>query len=300
MTTTLTPPATSGTDAPMIREMRPDDAGEAARILFEAFAGIHDRHAFPRDFPTPAAAEGLVTAFAAHPEIWGVVAERDGRIVGSNFLDERSEVRGVGPITVDPAEQATGIGRRLMAAVLDRAGEGARVRLQQDAFNTGTLALYQRLGFAVREPMALLAGTPAPQTTRDVRVRPMEQADLAGARDLALRVLGYERTRELADALAAGLGPVVAVRDRRVVAAASSLTVWPAAFGVAERDEDMRALIAGGTPAGTPVALLLPTRQEGLFRWCLEAGLRVVKPMTYMSVGEYRAPRGAWFPSVLA
>ena len=31
----------------------------------------------------------------------------------------------------------------------------------------------------------------------------------------------------------------------------------------------------------------------------LAAGLRVVKPMTYMSVGEYSEPKGCWIPSVL-
>jgi hypothetical protein len=39
-----------------------------------------------------------------------VVAEIDGRVVGSNFLDERGPVRGVGPITVDPAAQGRGSG----------------------------------------------------------------------------------------------------------------------------------------------------------------------------------------------
>jgi hypothetical protein len=27
--------------------------------------------------------------------------------------------------------------------------------------------------------------------------------------------------------------------------------------------------------------------------------LRVVKPMTYMTIGEYREPVGCWIPSVL-
>jgi hypothetical protein len=48
-----------------------------------------------------------------------------------------------------------------------------------------------------------------------------------------------------------------------------------------------------------PLGLLLPIRQAGLFRWCLEAKLRPVKPMVLMSTGEYREPQGAWFPSVL-
>jgi hypothetical protein len=36
-----------------------------------------------------------------------------------------------------------------------------------------------------------------------------------------------------------------------------------------------------------------------LFRWCLDNGLRVVEPMTLMSVGLYNEPVGAFFPSVL-
>ena len=39
------------------------------------------------------------------PEFHSVVAEIDGRIVGSNFLDERNTIAGIGPITVDPAGQ---------------------------------------------------------------------------------------------------------------------------------------------------------------------------------------------------
>ena len=47
-----------------------------------------------------------------------------------------------------------------------------------------------------------------------------------------------------------------------------------------------------------PLDLLLPIRQASLFRWCLAHGMRVVKPMTLMTTGAYRKPRGSWFPSV--
>ena len=57
----------------------------------------------------------------AHPRFYSVVAEAKGRIVGSNFLDERSRIAGVGPITVDPTGQNRGVGGRLMQDVLDRA-----------------------------------------------------------------------------------------------------------------------------------------------------------------------------------
>ena len=63
----------------------------------------------------------------------------------------------------------------------------------------------------------------------------------------------------------------------------------------------MSALIAGAVaPGGPPASFLLPLHQHELLRWCLTAGLRVVKPMNYMAAGRYRRPQGAWIPSVLA
>jgi hypothetical protein len=43
------------------------------------------------------------------PGFYGVVAERDARIIGSNFLDERGTIAGIGPITVDPDVQNQGV-----------------------------------------------------------------------------------------------------------------------------------------------------------------------------------------------
>jgi len=54
----------------------------------------------------------LATAFITEPSVFGVVAEKDGKVVGSNFLSEGDPIRGVGPITVDPSVQGTGAGRR--------------------------------------------------------------------------------------------------------------------------------------------------------------------------------------------
>ncbi len=78
----------------------------------------------------------------SHPSFYAVVAELDGRIVGSNFLDERSTIAGLGPITVDPSVQNKRIGRDLMEALLDRAAKRALpgVRLVQAAYHTRSLA----------------------------------------------------------------------------------------------------------------------------------------------------------------
>ena len=43
----------------------------------------------------------------------------------------------------------------------------------------------------------------------------------------------------------------------------------------------------------------LDRMRAGLLRWCLEEGLRLQKPMNLMAVGDYREPRGSWFPSVV-
>jgi predicted N-acetyltransferase YhbS len=103
-----------------IRPIATADTETCGRILFEAFKRFHDQHRFPRDFQTLEDAVQLTGRFIDHPAIFGVVAEEDGRVVGSNFLDERNSIRGVGPITVAPDVQARGVGRQLMEAVVAR------------------------------------------------------------------------------------------------------------------------------------------------------------------------------------
>jgi hypothetical protein len=42
----------------------------------------------------------------------------------------------------------------------------------------------------------------------------------------------------------------------------------------------------------------VPTRNAAQLRWCLEQGLRIVQPLTLMSMGRYQEPRGAWLASI--
>jgi hypothetical protein len=90
------------------------DAAACGTICYEAFKAICTAHNFPPDFPSPEVASGLLSMLLAHPGFYSVAAEGKGRIIGSNFLDERSCVAGVGPITVDPTGQNRGAGGRLM------------------------------------------------------------------------------------------------------------------------------------------------------------------------------------------
>lgn len=281
-----------------LRPATPADARECGRIIYEAFKGIAERHDFRPDFESAEAATQLAEAFIANPAAYGVVAESGGRVVGSNFLWEHNPVRAVGPVTVDPHTQARGVGRELMRAVIERGRGAAGVRLVQDTFNLASLSLYASLGFDVREPLVEVEGTPTAGPSAGYEVRPLTDEDLGACEDLCKRVHGFERTNEL-KATPPLVTPVVAVRGGRVVAYASGPTFWALNHAVAETDEDMQALLAGASSlAAAPLSFILPVRQAGLFRWCLRSGLRVVKPMNLMSMGEYQEPRGCHLPSV--
>jgi hypothetical protein len=168
----------------------------------------------------------------------------------------------------------------------------------QDAFNMRSLSLYASLGFDVKESAAVISGKPRSGPVRGVDVRPLEEGDLDECEALCKKVHGVERTNELRDAIQA-FAPFVAVRAGRITAYASSVTFWPLNHGVAESEGDMTALLQGAAPAvEEPLAFLVPLR-SGLLRWCLEEGLRLQKPMNLMAVGDYREPRGSWFPSVI-
>jgi len=282
-----------------LRPAAPGDAGECGRIIYEAFKGISGRHGFRPDFPSAEVATGLVSGFIADPSVFGVVAEGGGRVVGSNFISEWDPIRGVGPITVDTGVQARGTGRRLMEAVIERGRAAAGVRLVQDTYNTASLSLYASLGFDVKEPLALLEGGVAAGGPAGFEVRRMREEDLGGVNDLCRRVHGFDRAGEL-KSLWPMLSPFVAVRGGRVTAYASAPNSWALGHAVAEGDEEMRALLAGASAqGGAPLSFLLPTRQAALFRWCLSQGLRVVKTMTLMAMGEYVEPRGSFVTSVL-
>lgn len=89
---------------------------------------------------------------------------------------------------------------------------------------------------------------------------------------------------------------MVVEREGRITGYASDLAFF--GHSTAETNVDMQALIASAESFGGP-GILVPTRNSALFRWCLENGLRVVQPMTLMSMGLYNEPAGAWLPSIL-
>jgi predicted N-acetyltransferase YhbS len=282
---------------PNIRRAQPADAEVCGRICYQAFTTLNKKFNFPPDFPSPEVAQGVISSMFGDPGFFCVVAEEDGKILGSNCMDERSAIAGIGPITVDPAAQNMTVGRQLMMAAMDRAAERrfAGVRLVQAAFHSRSMALYAKLGFDIREPLVVMQGPAIGEIPSGYVVRPAIAGDIAACDALCQRVHGHDRSGELADDTKEGTARVVE-RDGRVVAYASGVGFF--GHAVAENNSDLEALL-GGVDAFAGPGILVPARNTDLFHWCLSRGLRIVEPMTLMTVGLYNEPAGAYLPSIM-
>jgi predicted N-acetyltransferase YhbS len=279
--------------------LRPGTAADAAAcgaVCYEAFRAICTAHNFPPDFPSPQVASEILSVALAHPGFYSVVAEDKGQIVGSNFLDERSRIAGVGPITVDPTTQNRGLGLRLMQDVLDRAArqQTSGVRLLQAGYHSRSLCLYTKLGFRTREPISTLQGKPLGQKFPGYEVRPATTTDVAACNRICFQVHGFDRAGELRDAIEQRRASVV-----EHLGCITGYTTGIAFFShtVAETNRDLTALISAAPEFGGP-GFLLPTRNHAVFKWCLEAGLKLVFQMTLMTIGLYNEPTAAYMPSI--
>ncbi|MGD8339934.1 MAG: GNAT family N-acetyltransferase [Gammaproteobacteria bacterium] len=280
-----------------LREARSSDARVLGPICYEAFRSVCERHAFPPDFPNSEVPTGLFEHVIPRKDIYTVVAEMDGRIVGSNVLWENGEIAGVGPITVDPGVQGNSVGRMLMDDVLSRAKASGfdGVRLVQVPFNNLTMALYTKLGFDVKEPLSVMHGPTLKSSMPGFHVRSATSDDLERCDALCRQVHGHDRHGDLDDAIQQGTATVVE-RDGRITGYASSVGFFGHAVG--ETNEDIKALISNAEEFTGP-GFHIPSRNADLMRWCLSNGFRIRQPMTLMSIGPYQEPEGAFVPSVI-
>jgi predicted N-acetyltransferase YhbS len=277
-----------------LRPINQADVDACGVIVYKAFAAFATRTGLSPSFPTIEIATTLVRNLTDDAATFGVVAERDGKVIGSNFLTMGDRIGGVGPVTVSPSIQGSGVGRRLMQAVISQGRELDGIRLVQDSANILTVSLYAALGFEVKEPLLAIAGTPR-EIWWDCQVRPLGAQDVAACNELCTRIHGFNRAYDVDNAQE----PFVAIRDGRVTGYLTSATLWQSSHGVAETEQDMQALLSGSSAAtGKPVALLLPTRQASLLRWCLSNSFKALRPMTLMAMGAYNKPGGVWFPSL--
>jgi predicted N-acetyltransferase YhbS len=273
------------------------DANACGEICYNAFKHIAGQHNFPPDFPTPESAIGLMNFIFSVGSVYSVVAESEGRIVGSNFLWEDILIAGVGPITVDPDIQNNSIGRKLMEVALQRVDEQklGGVRLVQAAYHNRSMSLYSKLGFDVREPLSQMQGNALGISLADYNVRPAKESDIDSCNQLCLKVHGHTRGNELLGAVKTGTATIVE-NEGRITGYATQVGFF--GHAVAESNNDLKAII-GASANFSGAGFLLPSRNAEMMRWCLNNGLRIVQPMTLMSKGFYKEPGGAFLPSVL-
>ena len=282
--------------APTIRQATPQDSDDCGRIFYDAFESIATRHNLPIEPASREFTRFLVGEMLANDGFAALVADRDGQVLGSAFVDERAVIAGIGPVTVDPAAQDAGVGRALMEAVLQRERDrgAVGVRLVQTTYHYRSLALYTNLGFVVREPLSVIQGTPPVLSIPGLDVRPAREHDLASCNELCARVHGHDRGGELRDAITAGTAHVVEHPEGICGYATGFGYGWHA---VAETNEQLIALISSAQ-AFMGLGILVPTRNTQVLRWCLANGLKIVQQSTLMTIGLHNTPSGAWLPSI--
>ena len=277
------------------------DAERLGTICFEAFRQEQERHGLLPDWPSPAVAQQALALLIADPHVVAVKATVDGVPAGSYFLSHHDGWGGIGPVSVDPAHQGQGIGRALMAAVIGAAdGRGmSHLRLQQDAANLASLALYASLGFTFQEATVVMEAQPfLSHGAAGPGVRPATSADLDAIDRLSQRHLQISRRHEVAAALAHGFVTLVSEDGDGL---GGYFIAGRRGHGVAVNEETMLALIdaAAQRLAPAPVRFLCPLREAALFRHLLAADSRAGKVMTLLTRGEYATPKPVWLPSVL-
>lgn len=266
-----------------LRELRPDEWDTVAELIHASTNDWYRRNLNRSIFPPddPSSCRIFPETYEALDPGCCLVAEEDGRLVGSCFYHPRETHISLGIMNAHPEFAGRGVARALLEEILRRAGEKP-VRLVSSAMNLDSYSLYTRAGFVpveLYQDLALPAGTPLPDpppgtglvrnaTADDVeRIVALEDSisGIRRARDFAfflenaqrcwhLSVL--EREGELQGFLASGpsmLGPG-AMRDE-----ATALALIHAALTRKHRDE--------------PV-FLLPARFGTLVRTLYQWGAR--------------------------
>ena len=276
-----------------IRPGTSDDAAACGQLLNETFGHLADSHGFEREFGSAQVAASWVAEILDHPSFCSWMAESGGRLVGCNFLDERTEFSGLGPVAISPASQNRGLGARLMEAAHTRARErgASGIRLVQDGYNVVSLALYAKMGFVVREPLVVMSGSPLGGAT----ARPAADVDIDACAALCKEVLGYDRSVEIREAASSGIARVV---ERQGRLAGYTTGLGYEGHTVARSWTDVQDLIAGSDAIGSP-GFLVSTRNSEMLAWCLSHGFRIRHPVNLMTFGAYAEPNGVFLPTVL-
>lgn len=282
-----------------IRPVGQNDIESCGRIGYKAHKSVSTAHGYPPEQPTEEFGIGLIKMLVGNPNTWGVLAEREGTIVGSIFLHKfpPSPVAVIGPLTVHPSAEG-GVGRALMEAALAKARERRQdqVRLVQSPSHIRSFVLYTKTGFSLREPLFLIQGQPLKGNAAKYGNIRLVQADtdVAQCNDLCKSVHGFSREMELRQAIEQGTASIVE-RDGKVTGYSAGIGLF--GHSVAKSNEDLKALIANASAILGP-GFFVPGRNHELIKWLFENGFRIAWPANLMTLGQYQEPTSPFLPSL--
>jgi predicted N-acetyltransferase YhbS len=282
-----------------IRPVGQDDVESCGKIGYEAHRGVSSAHGYPSEQPSEEFGVGLIKMLVSNPNTLGVLAERDGKILGSIFLHKfpPSPVAVIGPLTVHPSAEG-GVGRALMDAALRQVRERKQdqVRLVQSPSHIRSFVLYTKTGFALREPLFLMQGQPLKNGAAkygNVRVV-QNDTDVASCNEICKSVHGFSREMELRQAKDQGVATVV---ERNGVVTGYAAGIGLFGHAVAKSTEDLKALIANASAILGP-GFFVPARNHELMNWLFENGFRIAWPANLMTLGPYQEPSSPFLPSL--
>ncbi len=284
-----------------IRPIEQDDANICGKIAYEAHKTISSAHGYPSEQPSEEFGIGLIRSLLDNPNSWGVLAERQGKTLGSIFLHKfpPSPVAVIGPLTVHPSAERHGVGRLLMDTALAHARKQNhdQIRLVQSPSHIRSFVLYTKSGFTLREPLFLIQGHPLKGgiNTSGIDVRLVhDEGDISLCNELCKSVIGFPREMELRQAKDQGLATMVE-RDGVISGYAAGIGIL--GHAVARSNEDLKALIANAS-AIQGLGFFVPARNREVISWLLESGFQIGWPANLMTIGPYQEPMTPFLPSL--
>ena len=284
----------------MTRPIEQYDAESCGKIGYEAHKTISSTYGYPSEQPSEDFAIGLIRSLLSNPNSWGVLAERQGKILGSIFLHKfpPSPVAVIGPLTVHPSAEG-GVGRALMDAALTQARKQNynQSRLVQSPSHIRSFVLYTKSGFTLREPLFLMQGQPQKgsnnASSSNVRLVRNDN-DVFVCNELCKSVYGFSREMELRQAKDQGIATMIE-RDDVITGYAAGIGIL--CHAVAKSNEDLKALIANASAILGP-GFFVPARNREVINWLLENGFKIGWPANLMTIGHYQEPLMPFLPSL--
>jgi GNAT superfamily N-acetyltransferase len=284
----------------MIRPIEQNDAESCGKIGYQAHKTISSVHGYPSEQPSEEFGIGLIRRLLGNPNSWGVLAERQGKTLGSIFLHRflPSPVAVVGPLTVHPSAEG-GVGRMLMDAALTQARKQNhdQIRLVQSPSHIRSFVLYTKSGFTLREPLFLMQGQPQKggNYTNNTNLRlVLDDNDVSVCNELCKSVYGFSREMELRQAKDQGVANMIE-QDGAITGYAAGIGIF--GHAVAKSNEELKTLIASASTILGP-GFFAPARNHEVINWLLENGFQIGWPANLMTIGPYQEPLTPFLPSL--